>query len=275
MACLMLFFGDNGPCYNSTEFRYFAAEWEFNHKTSSPRYLKSNGLVDINRSDSVTSVGYQNAPNFDGELQDQRLWKRSARSMIHCGVICTQHFLCSVYVYDGQCEGFYLKNGSVNRGVRRLLLEKRFCEQRRGYTCCATGHSHGSHVKDRQASGRSSRDKHPLLCLHRLQRLRPLVDSGSGVYSVHLLNRDNCAGRMSNINVFVGVDVDWMEWCNNYQGPAKPSEEVILECLKIGRHVKVTGGFRFCDGEITENNPILTLCEVMVFGQYLSDVETQ
>lgn len=37
---------DNGPQYNSSEFREFKSKWGFEHQTSSPRYPKSNGLAE-------------------------------------------------------------------------------------------------------------------------------------------------------------------------------------------------------------------------------------
>lgn len=37
---------DNGPQYNSREFRDFQSKWGFEHQTSSPKYPKSNGLAE-------------------------------------------------------------------------------------------------------------------------------------------------------------------------------------------------------------------------------------
>lgn len=37
---------DNGPQYSSHEFKQFAEEWDFIHKTSSPRYAKGNALAE-------------------------------------------------------------------------------------------------------------------------------------------------------------------------------------------------------------------------------------
>ncbi|KAA0714109.1 Retrovirus-related Pol polyprotein from transposon opus [Triplophysa tibetana] len=37
---------DNGPQYASQEFKRFAENWEFEHKTSSPRYAQSNGQAE-------------------------------------------------------------------------------------------------------------------------------------------------------------------------------------------------------------------------------------
>lgn len=37
---------DNGPCYNSREFKHFAATYGFKHTTSSPHYPQSNGFAE-------------------------------------------------------------------------------------------------------------------------------------------------------------------------------------------------------------------------------------
>ncbi len=38
---------DNGPCYDSDEFRKLARNWDFEIKTSSPTYAQSSGLAEI------------------------------------------------------------------------------------------------------------------------------------------------------------------------------------------------------------------------------------
>ncbi|XP_011688397.1 PREDICTED: uncharacterized protein K02A2.6-like [Wasmannia auropunctata] len=42
----LLIYSDNGPQFQNTHFRDFASKWNFNHKTSSPRYPQSNGLAE-------------------------------------------------------------------------------------------------------------------------------------------------------------------------------------------------------------------------------------
>ena len=37
---------DNGPQFDSDEFRRFAREWEFDHVTSNPGHVQSNGLAE-------------------------------------------------------------------------------------------------------------------------------------------------------------------------------------------------------------------------------------
>ena len=41
-----ILYSDNGPCYSSEEFKKFTKSWEFEHRTSSPRYPQSNGLAE-------------------------------------------------------------------------------------------------------------------------------------------------------------------------------------------------------------------------------------
>ena len=36
---------DNGPQYSSEAFKEFAQQWQFDHITSSPKFLKSNGFI--------------------------------------------------------------------------------------------------------------------------------------------------------------------------------------------------------------------------------------
>lgn len=42
---------DNGPQFNSAEFKSFANEYEFNHIASSPNYPHSNGQIECKNSE--------------------------------------------------------------------------------------------------------------------------------------------------------------------------------------------------------------------------------
>ena len=44
-----VFRSDNGPCYSSQEFRFFMQNWLIEHRTSSPHYPQSNGLVKVSK----------------------------------------------------------------------------------------------------------------------------------------------------------------------------------------------------------------------------------
>ena len=37
---------DNGPQYSSEAFKEFAQQWQFDHITSSPKFLNSNGFIE-------------------------------------------------------------------------------------------------------------------------------------------------------------------------------------------------------------------------------------
>ena len=58
---------DNGPQYSSREYKKFAKEWGFHHDTSSPKYPKSNGLVErtvqtVNRTIKIKALKNGNDP---------------------------------------------------------------------------------------------------------------------------------------------------------------------------------------------------------------------
>lgn len=89
---------DNGPQYSSQEFRRFAADWDFEHVTSSPHYPKSNGLAErfvqtaknllkkcaIDKTDiKLALLTYRNTPRSDAlGSPNQRLLSRITRSLI-------------------------------------------------------------------------------------------------------------------------------------------------------------------------------------------------
>lgn len=85
-------FSDNGPQFSSCEFADFAKEWKFQHTTSSPAYLKSNGLAEssvktvknlLRKSqtyDALNLLIYRSAPLQNGLSPAQMLMDRRIRS---------------------------------------------------------------------------------------------------------------------------------------------------------------------------------------------------
>ena len=89
---------DNGPPYNSKEFAELSKEYEFEHKTSSPRYPLSNGKAEnavkiaksilqkanYARSDpNLALLAYRNAPTEGvGSSPAQRLFERRTRTLL-------------------------------------------------------------------------------------------------------------------------------------------------------------------------------------------------
>ncbi|KAL1449327.1 hypothetical protein WDU94_000522 [Cyamophila willieti] len=71
-------FSDNGPPFNSAQFKSFCDDWGIEHKTSSPRYPQSNGLVErtigtiknmLKKSGSdiyLALLNFGNTPKSDG-----------------------------------------------------------------------------------------------------------------------------------------------------------------------------------------------------------------
>ena len=93
-----LLVSDNGPPYNSKEFAEFSKEYEFEHKTSSPRYPQSNGKAEnavkiaknilqkanYARSDpNLALLAYRNTPTEGvGSSPAQRLFGRRTRTLL-------------------------------------------------------------------------------------------------------------------------------------------------------------------------------------------------
>lgn len=93
-----IFYSDNGPQFRSREFKEFGKQWNFQHRTSSPTYAQSNGLVERNvqtvkkmlkkavldRKDIMLSLlEYRNTP-LDNHLPSpaQLLFGRRLRGMM-------------------------------------------------------------------------------------------------------------------------------------------------------------------------------------------------
>ena len=88
---------DNGPQYNSCEFKKFAEDWNFQHITSSPRNPQSNGKVESavkicenimkkaarGKFDPYLSLlDYRNTPTDVGSSPSQRLFSRRTRNLL-------------------------------------------------------------------------------------------------------------------------------------------------------------------------------------------------
>ncbi|XP_065941318.1 retrovirus-related Pol polyprotein from transposon 297 [Magallana gigas] len=91
-------FSDNGPQFSCHEFKCFASDWEFAHRTSSPRYPRSNGQAErciqtiknllkkaeeSNSDPNIALLEYRNTPiDGIGKSPAQLLMNRSLRSKI-------------------------------------------------------------------------------------------------------------------------------------------------------------------------------------------------
>ena len=89
---------DNGPQYSSRKFKDFADGWGFNHKTSSPRYPRSNGLAertvqtvknllkkakDNGKDPYLVLLAYRDTPRGDGlQSPAQLLFGRKLRTQL-------------------------------------------------------------------------------------------------------------------------------------------------------------------------------------------------
>lgn len=97
---------DNGPQFSSDHFKQFANAWQFEHRTSSPRYPQSNGLVErsvgilkglLNKSDDpyLALLNYRNSPRGDGIPSPAiRLFGRRTRTLMpstHTTMMPNQH----------------------------------------------------------------------------------------------------------------------------------------------------------------------------------------
>ena len=85
---------DNGPQFSSRAFREFAEEWQFQHRTSSPTYPQSNGMVEravgvlkglLTKAEDpyLALLNYRNSPRADGAPSPAtRMLGRSTRSLL-------------------------------------------------------------------------------------------------------------------------------------------------------------------------------------------------
>ncbi|XP_052063387.1 uncharacterized protein LOC127703040 isoform X5 [Mytilus californianus] len=87
------------------------------------------------------------------------------------------------------------------------------------------------------------------------------VDLGKtvNVKQINIINRQDCCGyRLKNIAVTVGQNPHGMKLCNNFKGPGKTRQVIMITCKRpiSGRHVKL----------LRRGKGFLTLAEVQVIG---------
>ena len=88
---------DNGSQFTSKEFENFAITWDFDHKTSSPEYPKSNGFIErhiqtvkrtlkkcneSNQDPYLALLALNGTPNEDGKSPASMLFGRQPRSTL-------------------------------------------------------------------------------------------------------------------------------------------------------------------------------------------------
>jgi transposase InsO family protein len=84
---------DNGPCYASAEFQNFAAQYGFQHRTSSPRFAQSNGeaeravrtakeMLTKAKDIHLALLSYRSTPLENGYSPAQLLMGRQLRSTV-------------------------------------------------------------------------------------------------------------------------------------------------------------------------------------------------
>ena len=89
-------FSDNGPQFDdSNEFQHFAADWGFQHITSSPKYPESNGeveravqtmkmLLKKSADEYLALMGYRNTPLHYGYSPAQLSMGRKLKIRVPC-----------------------------------------------------------------------------------------------------------------------------------------------------------------------------------------------
>nr|XP_039253356.1 uncharacterized protein K02A2.6-like [Styela clava] len=88
-------FSDNGPQFDSRQFKEFAKEWNFEHITSSPKYSQSNGETEravqtmkaiLNKCDDeyLALLTYRNTPLHNGYSPSQLSMGRKLKTRVPC-----------------------------------------------------------------------------------------------------------------------------------------------------------------------------------------------
>ena len=88
---------DNGLPFDSYKFQFFIKDYDMQHLTSSPKFSKSNGMVERtigtmktlmskvledDGDSNLTLIKYNNAPKYNLPNPAQMLMKRSLRSLL-------------------------------------------------------------------------------------------------------------------------------------------------------------------------------------------------
>ena len=89
-----ILFPYNGPQSDSNEFQHFAADWGFQHITSSPKYPQSNGEVEravqtmkmiLKSADEYLALmSYRNTPLHNGYSPAQLSMGRKLKTRVPC-----------------------------------------------------------------------------------------------------------------------------------------------------------------------------------------------
>ena len=128
---------DNGPQYSSREYKKFAKEWGFHHDTSSPKYPKSNGIVEKtvetvkrtirkalkNGNDPCLALlALRSTPGVDNFPSPAfKLMNRHLRTPYHQLRLRKSHLLC---LNQRKLNGIT----TCMQGIYRLLLTDNQCE---------------------------------------------------------------------------------------------------------------------------------------------------
>ena len=116
-----LFQSDNGPPFDSQEFRDFAAAYEFESVTSSPNYPQSNGRIEnaVKTAKQLMKKSKQAGTDFYLALLD---WRNTPTELVGCSPV---QRLCGRRTRTLLPTATSLLKPSITPGVREKLLKKK------------------------------------------------------------------------------------------------------------------------------------------------------